>query len=155
MEYHVEDSSAGDNSPDNDKLSFDEFMTEMAALGNHAADYAAVKVDAMRARLRGLAVSVLLSVCGILIALITISMLSFYTLRGLRGAFEAATHRAWLADLLTGVMGLGAAGAGLWFYRAAAARRARDRMVLKHEQRRSKYNETDGPTPGSSSRCAA
>lgn len=161
MEYHAQDStdpagdSAGNNSQNNDELSFDDLMTEVAALGNHAADYAAVKVDALRARLRGLAMGILFRVCGILIAFITISTLSVYTLRGVRGAMEAATQRAWLADLLTGVIGLCAAGAGMWIHQTGVARRARDRMVLKHEQRKSRYQQADRATQGSSPRCAA
>ena len=144
-----------ENTPGGNEPSFEDLMTEVSALGDHAAEYAAVKVDAFRARLRGLMFAIVLGVCGLLIALITISTLSFYTLRGFRGAIEAVTGRAWVADLLTGLLGLGGAAAGIWIYKARAARRARDRMVLKHEQRKSKHQRSDRHDPDSPARFAA
>lgn len=161
MDHHSPDASGPKVDPDDknttggDEPSFDDLMTEVAALGEHAADYAAVKVDAMRARLRGLALGLIVRVCGILIAVITISTLSLYTLRGVRGALEALTGRAWVADLLTGTLGLGAAGAGLWLHQARAARIARERMVLKHERRKSRKHQPDRNTPGGPTRYAA
>jgi len=102
-----------------------------------------------------LALGIVVRVCGILIAVITISTLSLYTLRGIRGALEAATGRAWLADLLTGTLGLGAAWAGLWLHGARAARIARERTVLKHERRKSKKHQLDRHSPDGPTRYAA
>lgn len=142
--------TCGDQTP-----SFDDLMTEVAGLGEHAADYAAVKVDVIRARLRGLALGLAFRVCGLLIAIITLCTLSLYTLRGLRGAMEAVTGRPWVADLSTGLLGLSAVTAGLWLHQVRAARRARDRTVLKHERRKSRHQSTDRRAPDESSRCAA
>lgn len=150
FEAPTDPETCGDQTP-----SFDDLMTEVAGLGEHAADYAAVKVDAIRARLRGLALGLAFRVCGFLIAIITLCTLSTYTLRGLRGAMEAFSGRAWVADLSTGLLGLIAAMGGLWLHQARAARRAHDRTVLKHERRKSKHQSTDRHGPGKTTRYAA
>lgn len=161
MDHHVHDSAepfeapTDPNTHGDETPSFDDLMTEVAKLGEHAADYAAVKVDAIRARLRGLALGIALRACGFLIAIITLGTLSLYTLRGVRGALEAVTGRAWVADLSTGLLGLSAAFAGLWLHKTRASRRARDRMVLKHERRKSKHQRTDRHAPNKPTRYAA
>lgn len=146
---------SGDAPNDRVEPTLDEVVSEFVALGDHATDYAVAKVDAWRARFRGLMLGLALRLGGVLLIVITIGSLWLSLLHGVRGGLEAATGRAWLADLLTGTVGLGAAWAGMRMYRTRTARRARERMVLKHERRKSKHRRRDRHAPDRPVRQAA
>ena len=161
MDSYAESDSTGATAPNDKALhdehepTFDEVVSEFMALGDHATDYAVAKVDAIRARFRGLLAGVFLRLCGALLAVITIGSFWLSFLHGVRGGLEAATGRAWLADLLTGALGLSAAWAGTRIYRSRMALRAREQVVRKHERRKNKQARRDRHAPDRPVRHAA
>jgi len=133
----------------------DSIIAEFAALSDHATDYATAKVDALRARFRGLLAGLVIRLCAIGLFVITVGSLWLSTLRGVSGGLEAATGRAWLADLLTGVFGLAAAWAVTVLYRRGIAHQARNRVVRKHERRKTSHRRRDRHAPDGPFRRAA
>ena len=161
MDSYAESDSTGPSAPDEEALhdehepTLDEVVSEFMALGDHATDYAVAKVDAIRARFRGLLVGIAVRLCGVVLAVITVGSLWLSFLHGVRGGLEAATGRAWLGDLLTGVLGLGAAWVGMRIYRSRMAQRAREHVVRKHERRKNKQARRDRHAPDRPARRAA
>lgn len=161
MDAYGDSDSNGPSTTSNEELhdqaepTLDEVVSEFMALGEHATDYAVAKADAIRVRLRGLLVGFALRLCAVVLAVITVGSLWLSFLNGMRGGLEAATGRGWLADLLTGALGLGAAWAGMRIYRSRSARRAREHVVRKHERRKNKQSRRDRHAPDRPVRHAA
>lgn len=131
-------------------------LAELAALREYAAHLATAQVDIVRLRARNLFVGLVMGVAFALLAWITAITATVFLIRGIAGGLAAAFGgRAWLGELLTGILILGLLAASMGLIAVTRQKRRRQMKVAKYELRKTRQRDRFGRDAEDAARNAA
>ena len=136
---------------------FDRIKHDVGELKEYASYYVAAKVDGIKRTVRNIGLYAALGVVGLIAGGAIVA-----TAAGLLivGVAELLTRlfgdRAWLGDIVTGLLVLGAIGAGAWWMMNKLTNTWRTQTLKKYEQRKQSQRERFGhDAPGRAAEAAA
>jgi hypothetical protein len=120
-------------------------LSNLAALRSYAEHYLSARVDALKHRVRGAVLALVLGALGLLAAAAALVTAVVLTLRGVAAGLTALLGgRGWAGDLLTGAGILIGTGLGVYFLVRGWIGSSRRKMVHKYERQREHERDAVG-----------
>ena len=132
-----------------------ETLLQVGALVEYVQHLLAAQADILRLRARGIVSSIVLSVVMHAAAIVIAIASVVYLYRGMAGGFERLFDRAWLGNLVAGLIGPVVIGAALAIKTWRARRQREERLAMRYEQRKSRQRAHYGKDVEQNARVAA
>lgn len=140
---HAHDNQEPTEGPEPDALRL--LFKQFRQLREYFSYYVTAKTDSVKLSLRNVVLWVVLAVLGCVAVVALMVSASWLLLSGIAEGLSALFgDRAWVGNLMTGVLVLAGLGLGTYYTLAKRARSSRERTVKKYEKRQARQQERCG-----------
>lgn len=123
----------------------DSLLKQLSAVSEYSLHFVEAKLDGAKVRLRHVLLAALAGVIGLVLATTMAIVSGIYLARGVAGGLAVAVgNRAWLGQLLAGLLGLSVLAAFTWVVMGTARMKRLAEKRTKYELRKARQREEFG-----------